>query len=295
MRSALAPSLLGVVPALLAGCRPAPPAPATAPSGALTTPHFTLAFPGEPESVAEAVGARAEEAYARLHALLGAARMPAGRLSLRLAGEGGPGQYPTVDAKTGEILLFRYPGPGGGYEASLAHELVHALRWSLWTDPARQTDAFLFLEEGFAEILAAEAGFPSGGFPTFGFPAAVAAGAWLKSGRDLPIPELVRRHTALNFRCMAQAYPLRLSFMSYLRQRFGLAPLIALAYAEAPLRPEDLERAFGAGLAALAADWRAWALREHEAVADADAQAKAYLERTPIRYFDVCGADVLTP
>ena len=70
---------------------------------------------------------------------------------MRLAGEGGPRENPHVDPATGDIVLYRFPGALGAYEAPLAHELVHAIRFSIWTTPERQTDAGLFWEEGFAE------------------------------------------------------------------------------------------------------------------------------------------------
>ncbi len=237
--------------------------------------------------------ARVLSAYDRYERLLDIHPLATQRIVIDLRGDGKPADLPTVDPATGEIVLFRYRSPGGEYEASVAHELIHALRRSLWTDPKRQTDAFLFLEEGFAEVLATEAGFPSSGFPTFGAPVAVAAGAWIETGQDLPIVALIRHHKALNLRCVAQAHALRVSFVTYLRERFGLATLIRVAYSDSPLDADGLASAFGADLEKLASDWRAWARKGFEALAGAREKAKAYRQRTPIRALPVCNQDVV--
>ena len=293
---------LVVFAAAVAGCAspqkpgPAQPsAPVTTAEHSLETPHFLIRWADGAATDAEvaAVRDRGERALARYHELLGPERLPTGRLGVILEGDAKHGEVPTVSMDTGDLLLFRFPGVGGGYEAPLAHELMHALRWRLTKDPARATDTFLFVEEGFAETMAVEAGFPSLGFPTFGFPVAVAAGTWIESGQDIPLADLVRHHGALNFRCMAQAYNLRLSFMTYLRQRVGLEPLIRLAYASEPLRPEALERVAGEDLSALGQHWRSWARAQYDAVADHQVQAALYREKTPIHYFNVCGPEVL--
>jgi hypothetical protein len=236
---------------------------------------------------------RAEASYGRFSQLLGQARMPARTLDVRLKGDAQRGQMPTVSADAGELILVRFPGPEGGYEASLSHELMHQIRWELWTNPKLQTSAFLFVEEGFAELLAVEAGFPSTGFPTYGFPLAVAAGTWLHSNESLPIPNLISNHAALNFRCMPQAYTLRLSFMLYLRERFGLQPIVRLAYWSQALRPEDIEQVLGVNLEVLSLEWTAWAIRKYENVKDAKEQSKMFRTNTPIQYFEVCGPEVL--
>lgn len=258
------------------------------------TSHFVIRWqPGmATDAEVDAVQARAEASHARFSELLGRDRMPNQLLSIRLKGDAMRGEMPTVSPDSGELILVRFPGVGGGYEAALSHELMHQIRWHLWTNPKLQTDAFLFVEEGLAEALATEAGYPSKGFPTYGFPVSIAAGTWLKSDRALPIPNLIRNHKALNFRCMPQAYTLRLSFMMYLRERFGLAPLIRLGYWPEPLRAEHIEKALGADLESVAGDWKAWAMRQYDSEMDAAQQSTSFLTKTPIRYFEVCASDV---
>src|SRR5688500_4265436 len=118
---------------------------------------------------------RGERARAKLVELLGEQRVGDRRIRIRLGGDGGRDKIPYVDPDTRDIVLYRFPGEGGAYEAPLAHELVHAIRFDIWTKPERQTDPALFWEEGFAELLAREAGFPSTGFPLFGVDPYVAA------------------------------------------------------------------------------------------------------------------------
>lgn len=295
------PVVLILSGALLCGCRSVPlagesdsaPEPDAGAAYGVLTPHFFLRWSKGQASPAEveAVQQRAEAAYARYSELLGPERMPAKRINVRLAGDAPPDGASAVSAETGELTLVRFPASRVGYAAAVAREVVHALRWSLWTQPKLQTDPFLFLEEGFAEVMAAEAGFPSEGFPTYGFPVAVAAGGWLQSGKDLPIPTLALQHRAVYPRCKAQAAALGLSFFTYLRERFGLDPLIRLAYAEEPLDAAGLLRVFHADLATLGQEWKAWALQQFTAAQSPEQQAADYWEHTPIHALKVCGPD----
>jgi len=248
------------------------------------------------EAEVEAVRTRAEAAYARMRELLGDARVVRADkrpFVIRLAGDAAPGQYPLVSPDTGEIILYRFPGKGGAYEASLAHELVHALRFALWTNPAKQTDPFLFWDEGFAEILATEAGFPSAGFPTFGHSVALTAGACTETHEDPRVTDLVRRHRALNFRCMAQSYGLRLSFMTFVRERFGLAKMVALSYVDEPLTESVIERGLGGKLEDLEAAWKVWLRERLDAEGHAAARIEEYRTQSPIRFFPKCTKEVL--
>jgi hypothetical protein len=236
---------------------------------------------------------RAEKGWAKIVPLLGADRAPKERLVIRLEGDAKDGQIPTVDPASRTLLLYRLQGPGGDYSASLVHELVHVFRWPVWSTPKLQTDSLVYLEEALAELVAVEAGFPSQGFPTYGTPLAVVAGAWLATAEDLPVDVLIRRHKELNFRCMAQAYGLRLAFATWVRERTGLAALVRLANSDEPLTPTDLEKAFGGSLSSLASEWKTAALASFAALPDAQQQATRYRRETPIRYFNVCGAGEL--
>lgn len=280
-------SLWGVMVAVVVtGCAHTAPVEVSS----LSSAHFEARWKSAAANGAEAQAVldRAEAFRAALVKLVGEGRVGSVKRTLRLEGDASPGQVPTVDPQSGEVLLYRYPGPQGGYEASLAHELVHAFRRELWTDASRQTDAFLFLEEALAELLATEAGFPSP-FPFYGASPQVVGARWVRAGEALPIDALVRKHRALNFRCMAQAYGLRLSFMRFVRERVGLEPLVALAWADWPLTPERLEQALGAPLATLEGDWKTWVT---EGVgADAEVRIEAY-RASPIRFLPMCAPSV---
>ncbi|MDP3504067.1 MAG: hypothetical protein Q8S33_27260 [Myxococcales bacterium] len=200
-------------------------------------------------------------------------------------------EVPTVDPQTGEVWLYRNPGPGGEASASLVHELVHALRWPLWRNAAFQTSTQLFVEEALAELVATEAGFPSAGFPTWGVSRTVAAGSWVSANEDLPIERLIREHVPLNFQCMAQAYVLRLSFMGAMQKRVGLAALVKTATGDTGLTPEQLELALGGSLPHLGAEWRSQLLADFAATPGAQEQANRYRNETPIQYLPRCAAD----
>jgi hypothetical protein len=239
------------------------------------------------EDDARRVLERAEGARARFVDLLGKERVGERRIRIRLAGDGDPRRIPTVDPQTGDILLYRFPGPGGAYDAPVAHELVHAIRWPIWTRAERQTDPALFWEEGFAELLAREAGFPSAGFPLYGVDPAVGAASFVTRGEALPIPKLIAEHRALNFRCMSQAYVERISFMSYVRSRIGIAPMIAVAYVDAPLDVPTMDKVLGVKIDALAAEHDKM-LTSTEARAEAREAGTRFRETTPVRYLPTC-------
>ena len=159
----------------LTACRTsAPAADSATDQRSASSEHFEVRWHAGDASQTEvqAVQERAESSYRALEALLGPPRMARERLIIRLNGDAQQGEMPTVSPETGELVMVRFPGPGGGYEASIAHELVHALRLKLTLEPARQTDTYLFIEEGLAELLAIAAGFPSTGFPTWSFSSA---------------------------------------------------------------------------------------------------------------------------
>jgi hypothetical protein len=303
--AAMKTHLLAVLFLSSLGCRAHSSANVTAPAltevrvdpsreGAVATAHFDIRWDAGAATEAEirAVQERAEGAWQRYTQLLGPTRMPIFRVVIHLVGDGKPGDFPTVVPETGEVQLMRFPGHGGGYEASIAHELVHAMRRARWLEEKHQTAPALFLEEGYAELLATEAGYPSTGFPTYGFPLAVVAGSWLTPGQDLPVSELIRKHRQLNFRCMAQAYGERLSFVFYMRERLGFEGVTRLAYADAPLTVPMIEAAMGSPLDSLGAQWRTWAVSKSKTVPNAAELQRQYRHDTAIQYFPVCGEGV---
>jgi hypothetical protein len=245
--------------------------------------------PAATAAEARAVSVLAENSFIRIQTLLGAG--PTRVITIHLEGDALNFERPKVDPQTGEVLLYRNAGPGGEYGASLVQELVHAFRWHLWNKPEFQTSTQLFLEEALAELVATEAGSPSAGFPTYGFPLVIAAGSWASSNEDLPIDRLVREHLPLNFQCMAQAYSLRLGFMSSMQRRLGLATLVKAATGDTGLTPERLELILGGSLSRLGAEWRSQLLFDFAQTPGAREEATRYRSETPIRYLARCGAD----
>lgn len=131
---------------LVLACKTAPsPVPAGSTDHSRATHHFVIRWTSSAatEGEVDAVEARAEGSYARFSQLLGHERMPKRILGVRLKGDAQRGEGSTVSTEAGELVLVRFPGPGGGYDASLSHELMHQVRWDMWTNPKLQTDAFL--------------------------------------------------------------------------------------------------------------------------------------------------------
>lgn len=91
---------------------------------------------------------------------------------------------------------------------------------------------------------------------------------------------------------MAQSYGLRLSFMTYVRERFGLAKMIALSYVDEPLTEDMIEHALGSSIDDLAVAWKTWARTRIDAEEHAPEQMESYRTMTPIRYFPKCTPDV---
>lgn len=87
---------------------------------------------------------------------------------------------------------------------------------------------------------------------------------------------------------MAQAYVQRLSFVTYLRQRVGLEPLIALTFAPVPLEAAEIERVLDGSLQERSRQWHAWATERFAAIPNGAGQASAYRSGTAIKYLPVC-------
>jgi len=257
----------------------------------LAATHFDVTWtePASSEEDAKRVLLRAADARAKLVTILGKERVGDRRIRIRLSGDGSPRELPTVDPASGDILLYRFAGAGGEYEAPLAHELVHAIRRTIWTNPDRQTDPGLFWEEGFAELIAREAGFASTGFPLYGFDPHVGAASFVTRGESIPLGRLITEHKALNFRCMAQAYVERISFMLAVRDRVGLAPMITAAYVDGPLDVPTLEKSLGAKLTDLTAAHEKL-VASSAALEPARKEGTKFRETTAIRYLPLCPA-----
>jgi len=259
------------------------------------TAHFDVFYqPGETtEAEVSAVSTRAEAGHASLTTKLGADRLPQ-MVTMVLDGDalGADGSLRAVShvsVETGAMVLYRFPGEGGGYEASVVHELVHAARLELTREHLPVFGAgWGFVEEGFAEVMAREAGHGSVGFPTYGVPLDVVAGQWLVRGEGLPLTALLKRHGELNGRCSAQAYSQRVSFFTMLAARFGIERVIAWAYSADAVDSARFLKVFGEPMATVFASWEPWARQRYAATPDADALATRYRTTTPVQYVPVC-------
>jgi hypothetical protein len=145
-----------------------------------------------------------------------------------------------------------------------------------------------FVEEGFAEMLAREITPEESGFSVYGQTFDVAVGALFEQNRQIPLTTLMHRHD-INQHCMAQAYPLRASFMKFLLEEFGREKLLALTYPTAPVDDALYGAVFGKTPDELASAWEPWARARFAALPNAEASAAAYLA-SPIQYFPNCVA-----
>ena len=150
---------------------------------------------------------------------------------------------------------------------------------------SQRCHAYLFWEEAFSELMAREAGFPSLGFPLYGTEPDIAAASL--GAEALPVDQLIREHRALNFRCMAQAYVERISFMMFLRERFGLAPLVEIAWADQPLEVAHIEQVLGTSMDVLVAEHERRVAAAGVTSGAAEAMA-SFREKTPIRFLPMC-------
>lgn len=115
----------------------------------------------------------------------------------------------------------------------------------------------------------------------------MAAASFTTRSEALPITKLLAERRALNFPCMAQAYVERISFMAHVRGRVGLAPMIAVAYVDAPLDVATIDRTLGLKVADLAAAHEK-VIAATAARADAREAGTRFRETTPVRYLPVC-------
>jgi hypothetical protein len=259
------------------------------------TPHFLLLW-RQGETTRDEVDAgerRAEQLFARLSAELGLARTPQARLIVTFEGPWlaptGQRQLPYVDA-AGRIHLFRFPGPSRGYLSKLGHELVHTFRLD-WQRRHRRDPGYGFVEEGFAELMALRLEPDTLPFPYYGFPIAVVVGQWLLANEAPSLQMLLERHAWLNRHCLTQAYALRGAFFLYLSATFGQEAVLRLAYTEAQVTPALFAQIFGRDFDTLATEWRADALRQFRAVADAQQLAHDYRAQTRDIYVCQPGTD----
>lgn len=247
------------------------------------TEHLVVEWvDGTSETEIAAARSEGEKFYAAVASLLGG--VPDHKIVVMLRGPSeqpnGRREAPSVDA-LGRIQLFKFDPAGHSYFSALAHEMVHAFRFS-------RPDKDWFFEEGFAELIALRVDPSLAGFPWFDFPVDVVAGQWIVRGEDIPLALLQGRHAELNQPCRAQSYGLRSSFFDYLGRAYGDETLIAMASREKAGSAQDYEQFFKKPFDALETEWREALLASYRKIENADALAARYRQESPIQYAPVC-------
>jgi hypothetical protein len=241
----------------------------------------------------EQLSSTLEDGYKRVLNALSRYAIPPQKLEVLLAGEGLPENsapnYPNVDDSTGVITLYRFPGLGEAYLQGLPHELVHAFRIDLIRRHQAIGDfnkGYLFVEEAFSEYLATKVAPDNISFPRYGFPLEVVAGYWLIRKMEIPIEALFENHQ-INGTCIAQAYPLRASFFSYLASSYGEVKVFELSYDNEEISKKSFNKIFGKDLPTLVQEWRNWATAQLMSYPNYKENLKKYCE-TDMPYFPVC-------
>ena len=221
----------------------------------------------------------AEQHHAAMVALVGANRIPAGKVTVVLEGDFRPDRSGGYIDPDGVAHLSRYRPDLGGYFGSLAHEIAHALRYTYWHRfQVGPWENFGYIEEGFAEYAAITVYPQKAGFPFYGYPVDLITAARLVRGEGIPQQVMRDRHE-LNTPCEWQTYPLRASWFRYIEDEYGREAVLSIAYSEVETTDERIEALLGATLEQVDAAWKAWLLARYAATPDADAMAAPYFQR----------------
>jgi len=248
------------------------------------TEHLVIQWrEGESAEAIEAAKTQGEHYFAVLEEMLGHA--PSHKLHVVLNGPAeqpdGSWGTPRVDGWS-RIHLYRYGPTHHGYFSALAHEMVHAFRFS------RMPHHDWFFEEGFAEFVALRVDDSLEGFPWYGYPVDLVVGQWFARDEALPLAGLRSRHRELNMPCKLQAYSLRSGFFDWLGRTHGDEKVLELASREKAGALADYQEVFGSDFPTLAGQWRSAARAPYKALEDADTQAHAFRTRSPAQYQEIC-------
>jgi hypothetical protein len=259
----------------------------------ISTDHFLIESSNPKIARAEAIkiSEMAEEYYQRLSNYLGKENTPA-KINIVLEGNAYDEathqfNYPNVDP-AGVVHLYIFPGESYSYSEGLPHELVHAFRTKTWGGKSHQDymKGFGFVEEGFAEFASIQVAPEFVGFVRYGYPLAVVVGSLIEGKKEIPLSVLFDHHE-INPKCIAQAYPLRASFFSYLNETFGKEKVFKLAYSS-DVTKSTFEDIFGRPFDELVAQWKSYAEKSYSSTPNAETLKKDYVEKTPVKYFPTC-------
>jgi len=233
----------------------------------------------------------AEQHHAAMVALVGANRIPAGKVTVVLEGDFRPDRSGGYIDADGVAHLSRYRVDLGGYFGSLAHEVAHALRYSYWHRfNVGPWENFGFIEEGFAEYAAIAVHPQKAGFPFYGYPPDVITAERLIRGQGIP-QQIMRDRHELNTPCEWQTYPLRASWFRYIEDEYGREAVLSIAYSEVQTTDERIEALLGTTLAQVDVAWEAWLLARYAATPGAAGIAQPYFDRFGNEPICVAGED----
>lgn len=221
----------------------------------------------------------AEAHWAAIAALLGPELTPSAKITVILDGDFSsdrPGAY--VDDR-GRIHVTRYREDLGGYFGPLAHEVVHAMRYTYWhTYNAGLWENFGYIEEGFAEYAAILADPDKPGFPFYGYDPDAITGQRLIRGEGIP-QQVMREQHDLNTPCQWQTYPLRASWFRYVEEQYGREAVLSIAYSEVETTDERIETLLGVTLAEVDAAWEQWQRDRYADIPNAAQIAQPYFQK----------------
>ena len=221
----------------------------------------------------------AEDHWAAISALIGPELTPSAKITVLLDGDKSPDRTGAYVDDSGRIHVTRYREDLGGYFGPLAHEVVHAMRYTYWHNHnVGLWDYFGYIEEGFAEYAAILADPDKAGFPFYGYDPDVITGHRLVRGEGIPQQVMRDRHD-LNQPCEFQAYPLRASWFRYVEATYGRQTVLDIAFS--PVEPNDelIETLLGATLAEVDVAWEQWQRDRYAAIPNADQIAAPYFQK----------------
>jgi hypothetical protein len=222
---------------------------------------------------------QAEDHYAAIAALIGANRVPAGKITVILEGDKTPDRTGGYVDEDGAVRISRYRQDLGGYFGVLAHEIAHALRYTYWHRfNVGPWENFGYIEEGFAEYVAIAVHPDKPGFPFYGYPPDVITGQRLIRGEGIP-QQVMREGHDLNTPCEWQTYPLRASWFLYVDETYGRQAVLGIAFSTVETTTEMIENLLGDPIEVVDASWEQWQRARYAAIPGAAQIAAPYFEK----------------
>ena len=184
---------------------------------------------------------------------------------------------PRID-DDGRIYLYTMQAPMNEYMSVFAHELVHAFRFRDHFEGEQSAKLGTgFFEEGFAEAVALQVEGHANRYPYWGVSPTAINAYLIQSERVIPLDKLINQHAELTFKCEAQTYPIRGSFLSYLDGLLGREAFLAMADERAVRDTVFYEKHTGKVFGALQRAWQDHVMDQARELADAAEQAQQWV------------------